>query len=216
MKPLSTPPYNFIDQAPNRAMSEVKSENRIRNLLIALAAIALSTAIFFGFQTQASSVSLEAQAKQSTTLDVALSNGKPTLTEFYANWCTSCQAMAPELAKIKQKYANSVNFVMLNVDNGKWLPEILRYRVDGIPHFVFLNTTGEAISQTIGEQPPSVMEANLDALIANQTLPYAYSTGQTSDFDASVEVPQPSQTDPRSHGAQVNSRSQKSEVRSQK
>lgn len=186
-------------------MSDTTSANRIRNLLIALAAISLSVAIFFGFQTQASSVSLEAQAEQSTSLTVALTNGKPTLTEFYANWCTSCQAMAPELAIIKEKYAKSVNFVMLNVDNNKWLPEILRYRVDGIPHFVFLNATGEALAQTLGEQPLSVMEANLDALVANQTLPYASSTGQISTFNAPVNAPSSSQSDPRSHGAQVKS-----------
>ncbi len=184
-------------------MSETTSVSRLRNLLIAFAAIALSTAIFFGFQTQANSVSLEAQAERSTSLEVALNNEKPTLTEFYANWCTSCQAMAPDLAQIKQKYADSVNFVMLNVDNNKWLPEILRYRVDGIPHFIFLNATGEAIAQTIGEQPPSVMEANLDALIANQTLPYAASNGQTSMFNAPVNTSSSSQDDPRGHGAQV-------------
>ncbi|MEA5510042.1 thioredoxin family protein [Crocosphaera sp. UHCC 0190] len=183
-------------------MSELVSANRVRNILIAFAAITLSIAIFFGFQTQTGSVSLEAQAQAATPIEVALNNGKPTLTEFYANWCTSCQAMAPELAQLKQKYEKSVNFVMLNVDNSKWLPEILRYRVDGIPHFVFIDDTGEAIAQTLGEQPPSVMEANLDALIAHQILPYAYSTGQTSDFNTPVNTPS---GDPRSHGAQVQS-----------
>jgi thiol-disulfide isomerase/thioredoxin len=187
----------------NLSESQGTSGTRIRNLLIAIAAIALSVAIFFGFQTQASSVSLEAQAEQSTPIDVALSNGKPTLTEFYANWCTSCQAMAKDLAQLKEKYADSVNFAMLNVDNSKWLPEILRYRVDGIPHFVFMNREGEAIAQTIGEQPLSVMEANLDALIANNSLPYAYSTGQTSTFNPSSPVIESAQDDPRSHGAQV-------------
>ncbi|NJK49701.1 thioredoxin fold domain-containing protein [Candidatus Gracilibacteria bacterium] len=187
----------------NLSESQGTSGTRIRNLLIAIAAIALSVAIFFGFQTQASSVSLETQAEQSTPIDVALSNGKPTLTEFYANWCTSCQAMAKDLAQLKEKYADSVNFAMLNVDNSKWLPEILRYRVDGIPHFVFMNREGEAIAQTIGEQPLSVMEANLDALIANNSLPYAYSTGQTSTFNPSSQVIESAQDDPRSHGAQV-------------
>jgi thiol-disulfide isomerase/thioredoxin len=189
--------------AGNLSESQGTSGTRIRNLVIAIAAIALSVAIFFGFQTQASSVSLEAQAEQATPIDVALSNGKPTLTEFYANWCTSCQAMAKDLAQLKEKYADSVNFAMLNVDNSKWLPEILRYRVDGIPHFVFMNREGEAIAQTIGEQPLSVMEANLEALIANNSLPYAYSTGQTSTFNPSVRATESAQNDPRSHGAQV-------------
>ncbi|BAP18095.1 thioredoxin [cyanobacterium endosymbiont of Epithemia turgida isolate EtSB Lake Yunoko] len=186
-----------------KTMFEINNVGRVKNFSIAFAGIVLSTAIFLGFQTQTNSVSLEAQAKQSIPLTVAYDNGKPTLTEFYANWCTSCQAMAPYLAEIKHKYADYVNFVMLNVDNNKWLPEILRYRVNGIPHFVFLNGKGEAIAQTIGEQPSSVMKANLDALLAHQTLPYAASTGQTSMFNAPVNFPSSSQSDSRSHGAQV-------------
>ena len=178
-------------------MSSTPNPTRIPNLLIALAAITLSVALFFAFQTKASSVSLEAQAEQSTPLAVALTNGKPTLTEFYANWCTSCQGMSKELAELKRNYGKSVNFAMLNVDNSKWLPEILRYRVDGIPHFVYLNRNGEEIAQTIGEQPLVVMEANLDALLADLPLPYANTAGQISTFKTPVT---PSTADPRSHG----------------
>ncbi|MBD0390837.1 MAG: thiol:disulfide interchange protein, partial [Nostoc sp. C3-bin3] len=120
-----------------------------------------------------------------------------------ANWCTSCQAMAKDLGELKQQYADSVNFVMLNVDNTKWLPEILNYRVDGIPHFVFLGQDGKAIAQTIGEQPRSVMQANLEALVAALPLPYTQGSGQVSAFNAPVSTTKASQDDPRSHGAQV-------------
>jgi thiol-disulfide isomerase/thioredoxin len=181
-------------------MPETNNPTRIRNLAIAFVAIALSVALFLGFQSQSHSTSLEAQAKQSVPLEVALSDNKPTLTEFYANWCTSCQAMAPALAQLKQKYGDSVNFAMLNVDNTKWLPEILRYRVDGIPHFVFFGANGEEIAQVVGEQPVSVMDANLTALVANVPLPYAAASGETSRFSPPTTT---SSTDPRSHGAQV-------------
>ena len=182
-------------------MTATTPTNKTRNLLLAVTAVILSVAIFFGFQTTASSVSLEAQAEKATPFDLAVSNGKPTLTEFYANWCTSCQAMAPEIAEIKKQYGNAINFVMLNVDNNKWLPEILRYRVDGIPHFVFLNNQGQPVAQAIGEQPKSILTANLEALLTNSTLPYATTTGETSDFNILLGA---SQTDPRSHGSQVN------------
>ena len=161
----------------------------IRNIIIALTAIALSVAIFLGIQTQTSSVSLDTQAENSTSLEVALNNGKPTLMEFYADWCTSCQSMAKDLGELKQEYNDSVNFVMLNIDNSKWLPEILNYRVDGIPHFIFLDIKGKAIAQTIGEQPRSVLEQDLDALIANSPLPHTYTTGQVSEFSTPVTVP---------------------------
>ena len=174
---------------------------RFRNLLIVLVAIALSVALFLGLRTETNSASLASLDKQSTPLEVALSNGKPTLMEFYADWCTSCQAMAPDMAKLKQQYPDSVNFVMLNVDNTKWLPEILKYRVDGIPNFVFLNNDGVAIATTIGEQPLTIMAKNLEALIANSPLPYAQSGGQISKFVAPV-APN-GEDDPRLHGSQV-------------
>lgn len=173
---------------------------RIRNLVIASVAIILSVAIFLGSQSSNSSSSLASQVAESIDLETALTDDKPTLVEFYADWCTTCQAMAPDLAAIKEKYKQDVDFVMLNVDNRKWLPEVLRYRVDGIPHFVFLNTQGEAIAETIGEQPRPYLEANLDALIANSPLPYSNAFGETSQISPPLESNKKSADDPRSHG----------------
>lgn len=178
------------------------NSNSVRNMVIAIAAIVLSISLFLGLQTETSGTSLEAQVKKSMALDVALNNNRPTLTEFYADWCTSCQAMAKDLAQIKENYGDRVNFVMLNVDNTKWLPEMMRYRVDGIPHFLFMNNQGEAIAESIGEQPKGVLEANLDALIANNPIPYANKKGQVSQVEAKVTVSKDN-ADPRSHGATV-------------
>ncbi|MEY2857518.1 MAG: thioredoxin [Cyanobacteriota bacterium] len=181
---------------------EPSANNSVRNIVIAIAAVVLSITLFLGLQTETSSASLESQVKNSIALDMALNNHKPTLTEFYADWCNSCQAMAGDLAQIKENYSDRVNFVMLNVDNTKWLPEMMRYRVDGIPHFLFMNTQGEAIAQSIGEQPKSILEADLEALIANKPIPYANQQGQISTVEAKVTVTNDT-TDPRSHGATV-------------
>ncbi|MGL5832556.1 MAG: thioredoxin family protein [Waterburya sp.] len=181
---------------------EPVTNNSVRNIVIAITAIVLSVTLFLGLQTETSGTSLESQVKKSIALDVALNNNKPTLTEFYADWCTSCQAMAKDLAQIKESYGDRVNFVMLNVDNTKWLPEMMRYRVDGIPHFLFMNNQGEAIAEAIGEQPKGILEANLDALIANNPIPYANKKGQVSQVEAKVTVSKDN-ADPRSHGATV-------------
>lgn len=196
---------NSPDSAtPSHQTSEASLSLRLRNFMIALVAIILGIALFLGLQTQTDAASLDAQAQESTPLEVALGNGKPTLMEFYANWCTTCQAMAQDLGELKQQYTDSVNFVMLNVDNSKWLPEILNYRVDGIPHFVFLDAQGETIAQTIGEQPRPVLQANLEALVANLPLPYTQGDGQVSTFQAPVSSSKTSADDPRSHGNPVN------------
>ncbi|MDB9376064.1 thioredoxin family protein [Nodularia sphaerocarpa] len=181
---------------------ETTTGRRVRNFLIAIVAIALSVALVLGLRTETNSTSLADLDQASTPLEVAISNGKPSIVEFYANWCTVCQKMAPDIAELEQQYADKVNFVMLNVDNTKWLPEMLKYRVDGIPHFVFLAKDGETIAQTIGDQPHTVMASNLDALVAGSSLPYAKTSGKVSQFRAPV-TPTNNQDDPRSHGSQV-------------
>ncbi len=175
---------------------------RVRNFIIVMVAIVLTASVVLGLKTETGSGLLSTLAEEAIPLEVALGNGKPSLVEFYANWCTSCQTMAPDVEALKQQYGDRVNFVMLNVDNSKWLPEVLSYRVDGIPHFVFLGQDGAAIAQAIGEQPHSVMEANLVALASSEPLPYAQASGQTSAFSAPVTTPS-SSSDPRSHGSQV-------------
>ncbi|WP_414526751.1 thioredoxin family protein [Nodularia chucula] len=175
---------------------------RLRNFLIAIVAIALSVALVLGLRSETTSATLADLDQASTPLAVAVTNGKPSMVEFYANWCTVCQKMAPDIAQLEQEYGDSVNFVMLNVDNTKWLPEMLKYRVDGIPHFIFLAKNGETIGQTIGDQPHTIMASNLEALITASSLPYSQTSGEVSQFRAPITSPN-SQNDPRSHGSQV-------------
>lgn len=175
----------------------------LRNLSVAIVAIVLSVAVFFGFHTQTSTATLATLAEEATPLEVALDNRKPTLMEFYANWCLSCQAMASELGTLKQQYSDRVNFVMLNVDNSKWLPEMLNYEVNGIPHFVFLDAEGETQGEALGEPPQSAIAANLEALIAGSRLPYGGTSGKVSNVDTTLSPNRNSADDPRSHGSQV-------------
>jgi thiol-disulfide isomerase/thioredoxin len=185
------------------SQGKATSGARVRNFLIAIVAIALSVALILGLRTETTTVTLAKLDEQSTPLEVALTNGKPSLIEFYANWCTVCQKMAPDIGALEKDYAGKLNLVMLNVDNTKWLPEMLHYRVDGIPHFVFINQSGEAVAQAIGNQPRTIMASNIELLTTKSSRPYAKASGEVSKFSAPVAVPTGSQDDPRSHGSQV-------------
>lgn len=192
-------------ESPQTAPPDNQTAKRIRNLVVVAIASLLSIAIVIGLQTRSPAAALSEMAKASIPLNSAMANGKPTLIEFYANWCTSCQAMASDMQQLKTDYGKRVNFVMLNVDNTKWLPEMLNYRVDGIPHFEFLSGDGLEKGAAIGEIPRVILAENLDALMKSQPLPNAQIKGQLSELDT-VDNPITGKNagdDPRSHGAQV-------------
>lgn len=201
-------PQSSPASTPETASAKTTSiTTRLRNLIVVSVAVVLTVLVVLGIRTQTPAASLETLAAEATPLEVALTNGKPSLIEFYANWCTSCQAMAGDMAELQATYGGEINFVMLNVDNNKWLPEMLHYRVDGIPHFVYLDAEGETVTAAIGEQPKVVIASNLDALITGAELPYQQGIGQASHLEAPVSRGTVIQSDrgdnPRSHGAQA-------------
>ena len=143
---------------------------RARLLLAALGA-ALALALFLlrgGLQPAAP---LEKLARQSLDLSVALGDGRPTLVEFYADWCEACQAMAPAMETIEQQHHGEVDVVLLNVDNPRWQPELDRYEVNGIPQLELFDASGEAIGRALGARSRPELEALTTALIAQSPLP---------------------------------------------
>jgi thiol-disulfide isomerase/thioredoxin len=180
------------------------NSTKLRNALIAIVAIVLSALVALGVKSPGAKGSMDAMAKSAVPYEQALSNGKPSLVEFYANWCGACKAMAPELVTLKQRYGKDVNFVMLNVDNDKWLPEVTHYKVDGIPHFLYLNQTSDVMGQAIGKQPSTIVAENLQALVDRKDLPHKQAAaGQTTDFQPPAATQTEGNDDPRGHGAQV-------------
>jgi thiol-disulfide isomerase/thioredoxin len=193
-KSTTNPIANSMSATPTLA-------TRSRNLIVAIAAIILGVVLATGINAPSGSATLATLVDRAIAFDVARSNDKPTMIEFYANWCTSCQAMAPAIAELEDVYDDRINFVMLNIDNTNWLPEMEQYDVDGIPHFVFLDAANNLIAQAIGEQPKSVFAQSLVSLIDGQAIAVEPSDGATSSLeDEPTDQLQPS-SDPRGHGA---------------
>ncbi|KAI8535465.1 hypothetical protein RHMOL_Rhmol10G0176500 [Rhododendron molle] len=186
-----------------------KSINRQIALVSTLAAVGLflSTRLDLG-------VSLKDLTAVALPYEEAMSNGKPTVVEFYADWCEVCRELALDVYKVEQihstfvrtRFRNSknsffrdrVNFVMLNVDNTKWEQELDEFGVEGIPHFAFLDKKGNEEGNVVGRLPRQYFLENVDALARGEaSIPHARVVGQFSSAEAR-KVHQV--VDPRSHG----------------
>ncbi len=145
---------------------------------------------------------LEQLARQSPPLPVALADGRPTLVEFYADWCEACRSMAPAMEKLEQRHRGSLDVVMLNVDNPRWQPEVERYEVNGIPQLELFDAAGQPVGRSLGARSAGELESLVGALLSDAPLPALAGVGATSRLGSEAQggAPAPAMANPRSHG----------------
>ncbi|MFN9618915.1 MAG: thioredoxin domain-containing protein [Synechococcaceae cyanobacterium] len=178
---------------------------RRERMLLAAVAAALALLLIWlrgGLHPEAS---LEALARRSPALESALADGRPTLVEFYADWCEACRAMAPAMDTLERQHRGSLDVVLLNVDNPRWQPEVERYEVNGIPHLELFDAEGRAVGRSRGARRPDELAALGDALLAGSPLPSLAGVGAISSLDvgstiAAATTSTGAPVGPRSHG----------------
>lgn len=100
---------------------------------------------------------LKVSAQAAVSYPMALQNNLPTVIEFYANWCTVCQSMAPAVRQIEQDYDKQINWVMIDIDNPEYANIIEQYQVQGVPQFTFLDAQNIWQKNLMGKIPKSIL-----------------------------------------------------------
>ncbi|MFS6826389.1 thioredoxin domain-containing protein [Cyanobium sp. ATX-6F1] len=156
---------------PSPATGATASLGRREQILLALIAALLAVVVFVfqgGLRREAP---LERLARLSLDLPVALSDGRPTLVEFYADWCEACRSMAPAMEAIEDHHHGELDVVLLNVDNPRWQGEVERYEVNGIPQLELFDRDGQPIGRSLGARSRGELDALTGALIAQTPCP---------------------------------------------
>ncbi|GAB6278460.1 MAG: thioredoxin domain-containing protein [Lentimicrobium sp.] len=66
---------------------------------------------------------------------------KPSVIDFYADWCKPCKIASPILEDLAKEYAGRVNFYKIDTDKEKELSMLFGIRT--IPSFLFIPQEGE-------------------------------------------------------------------------
>ena len=154
----------------------------VQKYLLVFLSIFLVISLFFLREGFKENLMLDELAKNSLLPEKALSNGRPTVFEFYADWCEACKEMAPDMIDIIKQHSNKVDVVLLNVDNSRWINLINKYNVNGIPQLTFFNDKGEFKGFSLGVRSYSELDEIFLALINNSGLPSFTQLSNSSDL----------------------------------
>ncbi|MCD6407412.1 thioredoxin [Candidatus Aerophobetes bacterium] len=76
-----------------------------------------------------------------------LKSTKPSLVDFWAEWCMPCKKIEPLLDQLSEEFKDKINFFKVNVDENPSLAA--EYGIRGIPA-LFLFKNGEIVEKIIG------------------------------------------------------------------
>lgn len=91
-----------------------------------------------------------------------LESSRPTLVDFYAEWCGPCKVIAPVLTSLKEEYNDRVNIVKIDVDSN---PELAtEYNIRSVPTLMFFKN-GSVVNTIKGAVPKQKLEEALNSLV---------------------------------------------------
>ncbi|MBQ5753893.1 MAG: thioredoxin [Alistipes sp.] len=91
-----------------------------------------------------------------------LSDSKPLVIDFWAEWCGPCRMVAPIVEKLAEEYADKVNIGKCDVDSNDDI--VATYRVRNIPTIVFIKG-GAVVDKHVGAISENDLKAKIDALL---------------------------------------------------
>ena len=91
-----------------------------------------------------------------------LMSPEPILMEIGANWCGTCEIMAPIIEKLAVDYKGKIKFAKLDIETSERVA--IEYDVTKLPIFLFYKD-GEVVDHIIGAVSKKVLDNRFKALL---------------------------------------------------
>lgn len=100
-------------------------------------------------------MSIVKEVTDETFTESVLSNSKPVLVDFWAEWCGPCRKLSPILDEWAKELDGKVELVKVDVDAN---PETAaKYGITSIPS-VLLFKEGDVVAVSLGAKPKQALE----------------------------------------------------------
>lgn len=107
---------------------------------------------------------------------------KPVFLEFWATWCTLCEALLPTVKEVHRKYGDRVEWIGVNVTVNQSVNRVRRYLETHKPPFRTLyDTKGAAVRAYEAPTTSHVVVVNAQGIVV-----YTGSGGE-QDLDAAIK-----------------------------
>ncbi len=94
--------------------------------------------------------------------DQLVSEGKPLVIDFWAEWCGPCRMIGPIIEELATEYDGKVTIGKLDVDNNDDV--VSKFGIRNIPTILFIKN-GEVVDKQVGAASKAVIAAKIDALL---------------------------------------------------
>jgi len=102
------------------------------------------------------------EINQDNFKDGIINSNKPSLVDFYAEWCGPCKAIAPMISSLEEEYNGKINVVKIDVDSNPQLA--IEYNIRSVPTLMFFKD-GNIIDTIRGTAPKHKLQETLNSLV---------------------------------------------------
>ncbi len=94
--------------------------------------------------------------------EAIVADSKPTVIDFWAEWCGPCRTIAPIVEELAEEYVDRVNIGKCDVDSADDV--VATYRVRNIPTLVFIKD-GNVVGKHVGAISRNDLVAKIEELL---------------------------------------------------